>query len=206
VTAPAAPLEAERLSAAQRREALLDLARALVVREGPAAVTMGRVADDAGVTRALVYKHFANRDELLVALYRREAAELDHAMRLEVVGAGPGLEAKLRALVEVVLDAADRHGSFFRLLRGVSTTGSARSDRRGWDRRTVHYFADLVQAEAGLDPATAEAASALLLSPLQTLRTQVLAHPRRRALYVETYLALVLGGIDRLRPAAAPPR
>src|SRR6476619_7614888 len=71
----------ERLSADERREALLDVARTLVNEVGPGGITMGVVAERARVTRALVYKHFANKHDLLVALYRREATGIDRAIR-----------------------------------------------------------------------------------------------------------------------------
>lgn len=190
--------DAERLSAEARRESLLDVTRALVMEDGPDAVTMGTVARRSGVTRALVYKHFDNRDDILLALYRREAASLDRMIREVVVGAGDGLEAQLRALVEALIDTADRYGSFFRLLRGVSGTPSARADRRSWDRRTVRYFASLVQDETELDERTAVTATALLLTSLPTVRGQALSDPERRQFYVDTYVDVVLGALDRL--------
>jgi len=202
-------------TAAERREALLDTAKKIVFDHGPDAVTMGAIADRAGVTRALVYKHFDNRDDVLAALYRREAAVLDTVMREVVIAAGPGLEAKLRALADVILDSADSHGSFFRLLRGFSGSNSARADRREWDRRTVRYFASLARDEMPLDERTAQRAVALLLTPLQTLRAQVIADPASRDHAVDTYVTLVLGGLHALsegassggstsRPAVAP--
>ncbi len=190
--------ESERLSAEARRESLLDVTRALVMEGGPDAVTMGTIAERSGVTRALVYKHFDNRDDVLVALYRREAAALDTTIRNVVVNAGDGLEAQLRALVDALIDTADRYGSFFRLLREVSGSRSARADRRGWDRRTVKYFASLVQQETPLDEGTALTATALLLTALPTLRAQALGDPPRRQFYVDTYVDMVLGALGRL--------
>jgi AcrR family transcriptional regulator len=190
--------DAERLSADQRREALLDVTRVLVMEGGTDAVTMGTIAERSGVTRALVYKHFDNRDEALLALYRREAASLDAMLRRVVLDAGDGLEAQLRALVEAIIDTADRYGSFFRLLRGVSGSPSARADRRGWDRRTVRYFASLVQDETDLDEHTARTATALVLTALPTVRAQALADPERRQSYVDTYVDVFLGAFDRL--------
>jgi AcrR family transcriptional regulator len=190
--------DTERLTAEERRAALLAVAKELVVGDGPEAVTMGSVAERAGVTRALVYKHFDNRDDVLEALYRREAGALDRVMRDIVLAAGPGLESKLRALVGAILDSADHYGSFFRLLRQVSGSRSARADRRGWDRRTVGYFTSLVVDETDLDERTARMATSLLLTPLQTLRTHVLADPTSRQLAVDTYVDLVLGGLERL--------
>ena len=46
---------------------LLDTAARLAMDHGPDGVTMDAVAASAGVSRPLVYKHFANREELLGA-------------------------------------------------------------------------------------------------------------------------------------------
>jgi AcrR family transcriptional regulator len=48
------------------REAILAAARALLVRDGPTAVTHQRVAQQAGVGRATVYRHWARPDQLLL--------------------------------------------------------------------------------------------------------------------------------------------
>lgn len=48
------------------RKAMLDAARDLLVREGPAGVTHQRVALQAGVGRATVYRHWPRTDQLLL--------------------------------------------------------------------------------------------------------------------------------------------
>ena len=53
-------------------ERILDEAWALARRRGLAAVTMGEIAKVAGVSRQLMYFHFANRAGLLVAMTRRQ--------------------------------------------------------------------------------------------------------------------------------------
>lgn len=68
VAAPV-PVTSARLGRAARREALLDVAAGLVGSGQLDAVTMESVAEASGVSRALVYRHFANRAELLGALY-----------------------------------------------------------------------------------------------------------------------------------------
>jgi AcrR family transcriptional regulator len=45
----------------------------LILSGGVEAVSMETVADRAGVSRPLVYKHFASKNELLTGVYRREA-------------------------------------------------------------------------------------------------------------------------------------
>jgi AcrR family transcriptional regulator len=56
----------------ERRTQLLDAALHLVVSKGHQAATMDAVAEQAGVTKPVVYGVFANRVELLAALLRRE--------------------------------------------------------------------------------------------------------------------------------------
>ncbi|HSZ38598.1 MAG TPA: TetR/AcrR family transcriptional regulator [Trebonia sp.] len=52
--------------AARSRKAMLDAARDLLVQEGPAAVTHQRVARQARVGRATVYRHWPRTDQLLL--------------------------------------------------------------------------------------------------------------------------------------------
>jgi len=63
---------AARVPAAQRRTELLDAALHLVVTAGHSAVTMDAVAEQAGVTKPVVYGVFSGRADLLDALLRRE--------------------------------------------------------------------------------------------------------------------------------------
>lgn len=63
---------APRVPAEQRRTQLLDAALHLVVTRGHPAVTMEAVAEQAGVTKPVVYGIFTGRTELLAALLQRE--------------------------------------------------------------------------------------------------------------------------------------
>ena len=57
-------------------ERLLDAAASCYARFGLAKTTVEDVARAAGVSRATVYRHFKNRDELLLAVVAREASRL----------------------------------------------------------------------------------------------------------------------------------
>ena len=87
-----------RLTRADRREALLDAAAALVAAGEVQAVSMETVADRAGVSRSLVYKYFLNRGDLLAAVYRREATLLHRELAAEV-GAATTVEGMFRTLI-----------------------------------------------------------------------------------------------------------
>jgi len=60
----------KRLPKAERREQLLEVARAIVRDEGTDALTLASLAERAGVTRPITYEHFKTRSGLLIALAR----------------------------------------------------------------------------------------------------------------------------------------
>lgn len=102
-------------------ERLLDAAAELLWTGGPAAVSVQRVADAAGTSKALVHYHFAAKDALLAAcarhvsdrLTRAEAAALDGATGETVLDSlwrgtmAPAVLAHRRALLALVTDGTD---------------------------------------------------------------------------------------------------
>lgn len=81
----ASPPPRRRLSRDERHRQLLDVAWRLIRDEGTEALTLGRVAEQAGVTKPVVYDHFGTRTGLLIALYRefdaRQTALMDAALQ-----------------------------------------------------------------------------------------------------------------------------
>ncbi len=59
------------LDGEEARDRLLDAAERCVVRRGETQIRMAEVADEAGVVRSTVYRYFATRDALLLALILR---------------------------------------------------------------------------------------------------------------------------------------
>lgn len=57
---------------AQQREALLDGAEQLLLEEGHAALTFGRLGDRTGLARNSIYRYFSSRDDLIAALCERD--------------------------------------------------------------------------------------------------------------------------------------
>jgi AcrR family transcriptional regulator len=69
-----APRITRRMTAPERREQLLDVAAQLAVERAFHGVSVEAVAQRAGITRAVVYQHFADRQELLEAVVERETS------------------------------------------------------------------------------------------------------------------------------------
>ena len=185
--------EPPRLSREVRRDALLDAALALIGADGVEAVSMEAVAEGAGVSRPLVYKHFANRGELLAAVYRRESVTLYHELSAEVAAAC-SLEDMYRILIRGSLRAAKERGPVFIALRQAGAwTRDLRREQRDRDRDTVRAFASRATAERQLDRAAATSATVVVLGAIDPLLAQwrrrpTAAHAR---LLEEIYLNMV---------------
>jgi AcrR family transcriptional regulator len=82
---------------AERRSLLLDAAFDLLGSEGDAATTVRAVCQQARLNPRYFYESFADRDELLVAVYDQKAMELGEAVVAAVDAAGDDEEARLRA-------------------------------------------------------------------------------------------------------------
>ena len=83
-----------RMTGADRREQLLDVTKAIVAGDGFHAVSIERVAREAGITRPVVYGHFGDLDGLLEALIDRETvrsiSQLDDVIEYDLGRGRPG--------------------------------------------------------------------------------------------------------------------
>jgi len=192
---------AARTPADGRRDALLDAAAQLLEGGGLGAVTMDAVATEAGVSRPLVYKHFANRDALIADLWRRESAYMDGEVAAALRGVD-GFEAVVRTSVETIIDVLQRRGrNFAPLIRDEVFEQSVRAEQRERHRRTRAWYTDRVIAEFDLDKADAEVAIAVYFAGLDSMLADWRSIEGRadRHHTVDVYVALVMGGLRSLQ-------
>jgi AcrR family transcriptional regulator len=196
---------ATRLGRDERREALLDAAAALIAEGSLDDVSMDAVAERAGVSRPLVYKHFANREQVLVELFAREAKVL-HQQMTAVVVAAESIEEMFRALVRSALRASVERGPLFAALRGagagIREVGRQQLDR---DRVTSRAFARRAETELGIDARTAAMPIGLLLGLIDQVLVQFRANPTpSRAEHLEdSYMTIVSATLSALRESGA---
>ena len=104
-----------RLSREQRRIQLLETAAAIVRAEGTDALTLARVAEQAGVTKPIAYAHFETRAGLLIALYRffdaRQAEVVRAALAAKAQTLEDAVEILAAAYVDCVLEAGKEFGA-----------------------------------------------------------------------------------------------
>ncbi len=98
-----------RLPRAQRREQILAAATEAFAREGFAVTSLDDIAGEAGVTRAILYRHFESKTDLYQGVLERAGARLAAA-----VGEEPG--AYTGAAVDALVAYASEDPAGFRLL------------------------------------------------------------------------------------------
>ncbi|MFI8567059.1 TetR/AcrR family transcriptional regulator [Rhodococcus sp. NPDC078407] len=105
-----------RLSRSDRYDQLVEVSWALVRAEGADALTLGRLAEHAGVAKPVVYSHFGSRAELLAALFT-EFDDRSTAMLEESLAAAPeSLDGRAKAIANSYVGCALAQG---RELTGV---------------------------------------------------------------------------------------
>lgn len=100
-----------RLTREERYRQLLETAWSLIRREGTDALSLGRLAEEAGVTKPVVYDHFGTRAGLLAALYREYDARQTALMDEMLASSAPGLDARAGVIAACYLDCVLTQGS-----------------------------------------------------------------------------------------------
>jgi AcrR family transcriptional regulator len=108
-----------------------------VIEQGVAAVTMDGVAHLTGVTKALGYRYFTDRDDLLTALFDRETQIYVERLASEV-GPQSSFEDWVRGALKYWCRRADERGELFmRLVRDCGPLAerartNRKADAEGW--------------------------------------------------------------------------
>lgn len=110
---------------AETRQRITEAAMRLHTSIGPANTTISAVAEEAGVTRVTVYRHFPDEEHLFVAC-SSHWADLHPGPRPEEWREVDGLERRTRlALTELYSWYRDNHADIYPILRDVSAMPEA---------------------------------------------------------------------------------
>lgn len=187
-----------RLPKDDRRAQLLDAAVALLEAEGAGAVTMERLAERAGVSKPVVYDHFANRTELVLALLARTWAEIDAEIAAHAASSTTPAD-RLRATFAALLVTADRQGPNVRALVDSASADPAveQARRARWREREATWAAGL-ERRLDLAPATAVAAAATLRAAMVGAIAHARTSPEARQAATDVYVTTVLATLGAL--------
>lgn len=141
-------MTATRLPAPQRRRQLLDRALAVFSERGYHGTSMNAVADEAGVTKPVLYQHFPSKRELYLELLRDVGIQLTEAI-LDATAVEAAPERKTAAGLAAYFGFVRDHQAAFKLLFG---SGSRRDETfatavRGVEDRIAATIADLLPPE-----------------------------------------------------------
>lgn len=119
----ATPKQGRRLSKADRRRQLLTTALDVIREDGADSLTLGHLAERAGVSKPVVYDHFGTRSGLLIELYRWIDTERVEAFRQAMAAADNDRDETIASLAHAYIRcAADLTGEFY--VVGAALAGS----------------------------------------------------------------------------------
>lgn len=168
---------------------------------GVEAVTMDVVAARAGVSKALTYAYFDNRDQLLAALYEREIGVLERRATRAMQEATT-FEGFLRGGVVAWFDVLEKRGAVLSLLVHARL-GVIQESRQSVTGLIEAFWAKLIETEFGLGPCESAAASSILVGGLLWLVDMWLAGHAPREDLTETFVRLCVSGLRGLAADAA---
>lgn len=100
------------------QEGVLRVARTHFLADGFAATSMQAIADDVGLTKAALYYHFQDKDDLFAAVVGAEMADMHSAVERVLEGHGP-LRDRLAATATLILRT--KAGDIGRLMTDMQT-------------------------------------------------------------------------------------
>ncbi len=112
-----------RMTAAERREQLIQVARGLIAARGFEGTSVEEIAAKAEVSKPVVYEHFGGKEGLYAVVVDREVQLLLTMMRTALTAGAP--RALLQQAAFALLDYIEQHPDGFRILVRDSPVGSA---------------------------------------------------------------------------------
>ena len=145
-----------RLTAAARRAQLIDVGRAVFAKRGYDATSVEDIAEQAKVSKPIIYEHFGGKEGLYAVVVDRE---MEYVVRriAEAIATGSPRERVERAALAFLTYVKDHPDGFAVLAHGApvaSATGGMSSLLNDVAERVGDIFAATFK-EAGYDPKTA---------------------------------------------------
>lgn len=139
---PKTPVRTKRSGSQLSTEAIIDASLRIAARGSADAFTVRRLGEELGADPTAIYRHFRDKDELLLSVADRAYGEL-----LEGIPEGLGWQDRLRALARESLRVALKYPA-------VSSATASRTTRRTNEFRIVEFILGAV-TDAGLEGADA---------------------------------------------------
>jgi AcrR family transcriptional regulator len=115
----------KRLTGEERRVAILDAALAVFARRGYHGSSIDDIAREGGVSKALIYEHFASKADLYAELLEEQAGQLFSALAEAISEAGRSASARLAVGFDAFYGFVEEHRVAWRMLFREATDPEA---------------------------------------------------------------------------------
>lgn len=188
---------ARKLPKAARREQLLETALTILRGHGADALTLGVLAERAGVSKPVAYEHFGTRAGLLIALYRR-LDERQIGVLAEALAAAPRrLEDVADVISEAYMACCEAVGpewhAIAAALKGDDQMDAAQQELID---RYVRIVADALAPFSPLGPGDLHLRCVGFLGAAETISRDMLRGRTDRGAAVAGFAALIVGGVS----------
>jgi AcrR family transcriptional regulator len=204
----------KRLSAEDRRSAILDAALEVFARRGFNGASIDEIAQAAGISKALIYEHFPSKRDLHASLLERHTQEIFVRVAQTADTDDPG-EVRLRNGVDAFLDWVETHPKAFRLLFRDTFEVEVADVLNRLQNQATGAIAALLAAEPAKVPRSErpadfalglEAMAQQLSGGVQSLAIWWQQHPEvERAWLVDRVMEYAWIGLERVRGGERAP-
>lgn len=187
-----------RLPKAQRRRQLMDTALQIVRDEGADRLTLGYLAERAGVSKPIAYDHFGTRSGLLIELYKSIDAEHADALRAALAAGHRSLEDTAQLLASAYVHCSAETSGEWQAI-GAALAGS--QEKEAVYQQLLDGYVQLFAA--ALKPHTALPRAELvrrcvgLIGAGEALSAAMVRGQCREAEAAAAFAALILGGLQQ---------
>jgi AcrR family transcriptional regulator len=198
----------KRLTGEERREAILHSALAVIAQRGYHSSSIDDIAREAGVSKALIYEHFASKQDLYAELLEMHAGKLFSALAEAIAEAGRSASARLADGFDAFYGFVEEHRVAWRLLFREATDPEAVVMLDRITAEVTAFVAGVIREDPGSRRAADDASSRehgvqvvaqLLVGAVQSLANWWADHqelPRERI--VEMTMDFAWLGLQRL--------
>jgi AcrR family transcriptional regulator len=207
VTSPPPPRRRTRMSAVDRRAAILQSAMEAFARTGYHGTSIDDVAQAAGISKALIYEHFASKQDLHATLIAAQAGELFRRLA-QAADVHEDPEARLRGGVDAFLGfVQERREAWRALFRDAADPHLGEVVER-MQRQATEAIAHLMAPGVpGPLHESVETMAAMLSGAIQALANWWYDHQEvPRAVLVDRGMAFAWLGLEQLSAALDAPR
>ena len=201
------------MPAGERRAVILDAAMKVFADRGYHASSIDEIAREAGVSKALIYEHFASKQALWASLLDTQAAEIFRRLAAGAATAQPG-EVRLRAGVDAFLTFVEERRGAWRMLFREAADPEVAAFLDRVRSQVAGVVAALIAAEPAASPddradrrQAIEMLAEQLVGAVQALANWWADHQEvPRAELVDAVMDFAWIGLERMRAGERAPR